>query len=310
MSENSIEELAGLDKAAILFKVLGESLALSMFQGISETNLLRIRVRSKELLNIPFKIKKAIVEEFYFKMMTLKYRQSNKSKRLFSFLDDLNDEQIYYLISTESSRIIALVIDQLSEERKIKILNRFDGTAKHNIIIEFAELDDIPLEAVVNTALELKKKTSFIPGPKEFTRGGAKSIAAILNQMSMDDSEQYLQQIELDDPELFAKVKKYFLSFDDLLDMPEHVMQTFWRNPELDPDILAKALKGTEESVIENILSFLPKRKQAMFSPVKTPLSKTDSEKAKLDILQIAKNMGKAGELNIEDILSEADMIE
>ena len=128
--------------------------------------------------------------------------------------------------------------------------------------------------------------------------------------MSMDDSEQYLQQIELDDPELFAKVKKYFLSFDDLLDMPEHVMQIFWRNPELDPDILAKALKGTEESVIENILSFLPKRKQAMFSPVKTPLSKTDSEKAKLDILQIAKNMGKAGELNIEDILSEADMIE
>jgi len=310
MSENSIEELAGLDKAAILFKVLGESLALSMFQGVSEANLLRIRVRSKELLNIPFTVKKAIVEEFYFKMMTLKYRQSNKSKKLFSFIDDLNDEQVYYLISTESSRIIALVIDQLSEERKIKILNRFDGSAKHNIIVEFAELDDIPLEAVVNTALELKKKISFIPGPKEFTRGGAKSIAGILNQMSMDDSEQYLQQIEIDDPELFAKVKKYFLSFDDLLDMPEHVMQTFWRNPELDTDILAKALKGIEESIIENILSFLPKRKQAMFSPIKDPLSKTDSEKAKLDILQIAKNMGKAGELNIEDILSEADMID
>ena len=174
MSENSIEELAGLDKAAILFKVLGESLALSMFQGISEANLLRIRVRSKELLYIPFKVKKAIVEEFYFKMMTLKYRQSNKSKRLFSFLDDLNDEQIYYLISTESSRIIALVIDQLSEERKIKILNRFDGAAKHNIIIEFAELDDIPLEAVVNTAQELKKKNIIYSWTKRIYKGWSK----------------------------------------------------------------------------------------------------------------------------------------
>ncbi len=310
MSEENITELPGLDKAAILFQVLGESLALSMFQGITEADILRVRVRSKELANIPFAVKKSIVEEFYFKMMTLKYRESSKSKKLFSFLDDLNDEQIYYLISTESPRIVALVIDQLSEERKIKILNRFNSSVKHNIIIEFAELNDIPLEAVVNTAQELKKKISFIPGPKEFTRGGAKSIAAILNQMSMDDSEQYLKQIELDDPELFSQVKKYFLSFDDLLNMPEHIMRTFWRNPELDTDVLAKALKGTEESVIENILSFLPKRKQAMFSPIKDPLSKSDSENAKLDILQIAKNMGKAGELNVEDILSDADMIE
>ena len=59
-----------------------------------------------------------------------------------------------------------------------KILNRFDNAAKHNIIIEFADLNDIPLEAVVNTAHELKKKIAFIPGPKEFTRGGAKSIAS------------------------------------------------------------------------------------------------------------------------------------
>ena len=180
MDNTVIDSLPGLDKAAVLFQVLGESLALTMFHGISESDILKIRVRTKELKHVPFGVKQVILEEFYFKMMTQKYRQVSKSKRLFSFLDDLNDEQIYYLISTESSRIIALALDQLAEDRKFKILNRFDSAAKHNIIIEFAELNDIPLEAVVNTAQELKKKTSFIPGPKEFTRGGAKSIAAIL----------------------------------------------------------------------------------------------------------------------------------
>tara|TARA_B100001778_G_C18604352_1_gene638970 strand:- start:4116 stop:5048 length:933 start_codon:yes stop_codon:yes gene_type:complete len=309
--ENNLDSLPGLDKAAILFQVLGESLSLSMFQGISESDILRIRVRSKELINVPFDLKKSIVEEFYFKMMTQKYRQVDKSKKLFSFLDDLNDEQIYYLVSTESSRVIALTLDQLSDERKFTILNRFDSSAKHSIIIEFADLNDIPLEAVVNIAHELKKKIAFIPGPKEFTRGGAKSIASILNQMSMDDSSQYLTQIENDDPELFAKVKKYFLSFDDLLDMPDHVMRNFWRNPEIDIDILAKSLKGIDESVIENILSFLPKRKQGMFAPITEPLSKKDSEDSKLAMLQIAKSMGKSGELKIEDILSsEDDMID
>ena len=38
---SNINNLPGLDKAAILFKVLGEALALSMFKNISEANLLK-----------------------------------------------------------------------------------------------------------------------------------------------------------------------------------------------------------------------------------------------------------------------------
>ena len=83
--ENTVDTLPGLDKAAILFQVLGESLALTMFQGISESNILKIRVRSKELKHVPFDIKKTILEEFYFKMMTQKYRDVNKSKNYFLF---------------------------------------------------------------------------------------------------------------------------------------------------------------------------------------------------------------------------------
>ena len=42
---NDINNIAGLDKAAILFQVLGEALALSMFQNISESDIMRIRIR-------------------------------------------------------------------------------------------------------------------------------------------------------------------------------------------------------------------------------------------------------------------------
>ncbi len=50
---SNIDNLQGLDKAAILFQVLGESLALSMFQNIAEADIMRIRIRSKELTRIP-----------------------------------------------------------------------------------------------------------------------------------------------------------------------------------------------------------------------------------------------------------------
>ena len=53
----NMDSLSGLDKAAILFQVLGESLALSMFQSIPEADILRIRVRARELRNIPLSMK-------------------------------------------------------------------------------------------------------------------------------------------------------------------------------------------------------------------------------------------------------------
>ena len=310
MDNELIDTLPGLDKSAILFQVLGESLALTMFQGISESDILRIRVRSKELKNIPFTVKQAILEEFYFKLMTLKYRTVSKDKKLFAFLDDLNDEQIYYLISTESSKVIAHTLDQLVEERKIKILNRFSNQVKHEIIMEFADLTDIPLEGVVNIAQELKKKISFLPSPKEFTRGGPKSIATLLNNMSISEAEQYLDQISQDDPELYSEIKKYFLSFDDLVELPDHLMSTFWKNPELDIDALSTALKGYDEEAVNHILSFLPSRKQKMYTPVTSPLSKKDIEDAQLSIVQLAKDLAKAGEMNLDDILSEQDMVD
>ena len=95
------ENLSGLDKAAIIFQVYGESLALSFFTDLPESSIIKIRVRSKELDGIPSDLKKTVLEEFYFKMMTDKYQKNKPSSvRLFDFLDTLNDEQIFYLLKS------------------------------------------------------------------------------------------------------------------------------------------------------------------------------------------------------------------
>ena len=84
---NDMRNLSGLDKAAILFQVLGESLALSMFQNISEADIMRIRIRAKELSNLPLSLKKNIVEEYYFRMMSKQHQNSqNTNSRYLVFL--------------------------------------------------------------------------------------------------------------------------------------------------------------------------------------------------------------------------------
>ena len=93
--------------------------------------------------------------------------------------------------------------------------------------------------------------------------------------------------------------------------MPEHMMKIFWRNPEIDSDDLAKACKSYDSSVVEKIISYLPKRKQKMFEPLEKPLAKKEVEKAQLSFVSLAKQMGEDQELNLEELLQEADdMIE
>ena len=58
--------LSGLQKVAILFSVLGESLAMSLIKGLSRTEVRKIRATIREMDSVSFTLKRRIMEEFYF----------------------------------------------------------------------------------------------------------------------------------------------------------------------------------------------------------------------------------------------------
>jgi len=308
---SNINNLSGLDKAGLLFQILGESLALTLFNDISESDLLKIRIRSKELKNIPISVKKEIVEEFYFKLLSSQNKQFDKesSEGLFEFLNNLNTEQFFYLLANESNRVIALAVDQVDDAKKQDFFNRLsDPIQKNEIIMEIGNLDNIPLEAVVTIANDLKQKVAFLPAPKEFSRGGGESMAKILSQMDPDEAQQYLDQIQVDDVELYDSIKQHYLTFEDLLNMPEHLMKDFWMSPDIDPDSLAKALRSYEEDVINSIIEYLPKRKQAMFSPIDQPIAKKEIRACRSQLVAIARNMVADGQFSMDDIFGQEEL--
>ncbi len=306
-----INSLSGLDKAGLLFQILGESLALTLFNDLSESDLLKVRIRSKELRNVSISLKKEILEEFYFKLLSnqTKHTIANTSDSLFDFLNQLDHEQLYYLLINESSRVIALGIDQVSDGKKQKFFSRLeDPIQKNEVIMEIGNLDNIPLEAVVTIAKDLQQKVAFLPAPKKFSRGGGESMAKILSQMDDDEAQQYLDQIQGEDPELYEDIKQHYLTFDDLLEMPEHLMKDFWMSPDIDPDILARALRSYEDETINSIIEFLPKRKQAMFTPIDKPIAKKEIRTARANLVAIARKMVSDGEFSMDDIFGQEEL--
>lgn len=98
-------KLSGLQKVAILFSVLGESLALNLVKSLDKTEVRKIRAAMRDVENVAFSVKKQVMEEFYFSFVSEKFQgneESDEPKKPFAFLDDLTDEQIIAMLITES----------------------------------------------------------------------------------------------------------------------------------------------------------------------------------------------------------------
>ena len=212
-------QLAGIDKVAVVFSIIGENVAVKLLKDLDETDVQRIRARSREMEQVSTALKKQIMDEFYLSVISQKLKSESEpeSKKPFDFIEELADEQLIALLEVEEPSIIAIALAQVSAERQMKVLTRLSPEVKGNVLMKLGSLNNVPLEGIVNVASQLRTKSLYLPKAVEFTRSGGKDVADILGQMTPFEEEQYLDTIAREDPELAAEMKKYDVTFDDIL---------------------------------------------------------------------------------------------
>ncbi len=302
--------LSGLQKVAILFAVLGESLAMTLIKGISQTDLRKVRSTIRELGSVSFAVKKRVIEEFYFNFISEKFNEGgDEPKKPFAFMENLTDEQAVALLVSEQPRVIAIAMAQLPQDRRMLILGRLDAETKGRVLIEIGDLSDVPLEAVVDVAHDLEDKSHFLPRTINFSRGGGQDIAAILSDMDPEEERKYLEAITLENPELAKEVKKYHLTFENIFEyFPDSLLRDLMNSSEL--DTIAMALKGMDEETVNHVLENLPQKKQAMYEPVEGAVVKREIDNARKSIVQIAREMEKDGAYLLSDLIGGGELIE
>ena len=307
--------LSGLHKVAILFTVLGESLAMSLIKGLSRTEVRKIRATIREMDDVSFTVKRRIMEEFYFGFLSEQFQEEGEEGeeegpiKPFEFLLEMTDEQLIALLANEDVPVIAIALAQLDAEKRMTILERMNPDEKVKTLIELGSLQDIPLEAIVEVAAKLKEKASYLPKPVEFSRGGAKEIADLIGEMDADEGERYMQTLQNENPELYKEVKILVLTFEDILaNFPDGILRDLMNSVEL--DALAMAMKGVEQETVDKVIGNLPQKKQAMYEPVEGPQPKREVDDARKIIVSSAKQMEKDGAFNLADMMGGGEMIE
>ena len=75
-------KLSGIDKVAVLFSVIGESVAVRLLKTLSESDIRRIRARSREMDSVSVSLKKQILDEFYLAVMSQKLKNEGETEIL------------------------------------------------------------------------------------------------------------------------------------------------------------------------------------------------------------------------------------
>jgi len=297
--------LSGLQKVAILFSVLGESLALNLLKDLDKTEIRKIRAAMRGVEQVAFTVKKQVMEEFYFAFVSEKFQENDESdepKKPFAFLADLTDEQVIAMLTTETPRVIAISIAQLPGEKRMKVLSRIDEEKKGQVLLSIGNLNDVPLEAVVQIANRLHKKAKQLPKTVAFSRGGGKDLADILGSMDPEEEEMFMTNLEQENPEMAEEVKRYRITFDTIFEIfPDNLLRDLMNAVDL--DAVAMALKGMDQTISDRVVGILPKKKQAMYEPVEGAVPKREVENARKSIVQSAKQMESDGAFKLEDLL-------
>jgi flagellar motor switch protein FliG len=309
---NDYHILSGLQKVAILFSVVGESLALSLVKGLSKTEIRKIRSTLQEMGPVSFIVKKRVMEEFYFGFLSEQFQDESKEEgpiQPFEFLTELQDEQLLALLNKEDPPVIAMVLAQLEPEKRMLILDRVDPTEKGQILIELGSLEDIPLEGIIEVAARLREKSTYLPRTTNFSRGGGKEIAQIIGGMDSAEEERYLQTLQNEDPDLYEDVKKYHLTFIDIIEQfPDSTLRDIMNTVDLSD--VSMAMKGVDQEIVDRIIGNLPQKKQAMYEPEDGPRPKRDVDTARKKVVDVARQMEKDGQFNVADLLGGGEMVE
>ena len=309
---NDYHILSGLQKVAILFSVVGESLALSLVKGLSKTEIRKIRSTLQEMGPVSFIVKKRVMEEFYFGFLSEQFQDESKEEgpiQPFEFLTELQDEQLLALLNKEDPPVIAMVLAQLEPEKRMLILDRVDPTEKGQILIELGSLEDIPLEGIIEVAARLREKSTYLPRTTNFSRGGGKEIAQIIGGMDSAEEERYLQTLQNEDPDLYEDVKKYHLTYIDIIEQfPDSTLRDIMNTVDLSD--VSMAMKGVDQEIVDRIIGNLPQKKQAMYEPEDGPRPKRDVDTARKKVVDVARQMEKDGQFNVADLLGGGEMVE
>ncbi|WP_126976375.1 flagellar motor switch protein FliG [Frigidibacter oleivorans] len=183
------------------------------------------------------------------------------SDRRVEILDWMDEMAIHELIVDEHPQIIALVLACLPHRQAADVLGRLPEDSQSDIVRRIAQIGPVSPEALQDLETVLQRKFTAQSGSSASQIGGMRAAARIMNFARGDAEGRILRDIRKDDKDLMTAIQDNMFTFDNLGRSDDRSLQTLLRA--IEPDRLALALKGADETLRDRLLSCLSARAAA-----------------------------------------------
>lgn len=320
------EELAGVEKAAILMLTLGEKEAAAILRHMEPNEVQRVgevmaslshvsrdkidlvlenflqNLEEETSLGIDTEdfVRNTLVEAFGMeKAASLVDRIIAKpNSKGIETLKWLDARAIAEIFRFEHPQIVSIVLSYLENDQAAEVLSYFPPERRSDIVLRIATLDGVQPSALEELDRILERQYAGSFGFTSSAGNGIETAANILNFLDPEIESQVTEFLEQTDAELADKIQNSMFVFENLLDADDRGIQALLR--EVASDTLLIALKGADVAVREKIFRNMSQRAAEMLRDdleAKGPVRLSEVEEAQKEILAIAKRMADNGEI-------------
>lgn len=209
-------------------------------------------------------------------------------------------EEIVDIIEGEHPQIVAIIVSFLEPELAASVIDEIPQSLRADVVMRIANLSDVQQSALAEIEALIANKSEDSSTSNLRKVGGTKVAAAIVNALGGEKGDAILDEIKSENEELSEKIQELMFDFDMLLKVDDRGIQALLR--EISNDLLIVALKGAVPEMRDKILTNMSKRAAALLKDdmdAKGPTKLSEVEQAQREILEAAKRLSDAGDIDL-----------
>lgn len=323
-----IDELTGVQKAAILLITLGPEKSAVIFKHLKEEEIEELTLEIANTRSVSPQIKEDVINEFYQVCLAQQYIAeggigyakelletalgSDEAQRVitkltaslqvrpFEFIRKTEPSQVLNFIQDEHPQTIAMILSYLPATQASMILGALPPEKQADVAKRIAMMDRTSPEVIKEVERVLERKLSSLINQDFTIAGGVDAVVAILNAVDRGTEKRIMETLEIEEPELSEEIRKKMFVFEDILLLDDRSIQRVLRDVENSD--LGVALKGANEEVQNVIFKNLSSRLASMIKEdmdYMGPVRMKDVEEAQQKIVGVIRKLEDASEIVI-----------
>lgn len=226
----------------------------------------------------------------------------NMAGKSFEFLEDIEPVQILALIDGELPQTIALVLAHLSPRKASAVMSGLPGSLRADVALSIATMGSGAPEAIGIVADTLKLRGgAAVSQQASKVVGGIQPLLEIINRTDAGTERSVLDGLDLLDPDLAVEIRAQMVTFDDIVKLERRDVQLVLRG--LDASVLAVAMKGATEPVLETITTNVSGRNLEILESEMAalgPLRASQIEEARAAVVRSIRELEAEGQITIQ----------